>query len=271
MPSRKEECRRVGANVRTKARNVTSLAEGKRRYGANFKFATVTGLVVEVFVPSKRSGRQTSLRVDWDVGSENRRKEVKIWDIQGVENVQLPTCTKQRGPQECYVPDVGDSVQSTFELEVEGENAVLDRLIQSSPDAVWSHHMKWVENQIRISLNGLVLTRLWSVTNVHEMKIAENSGVSGLTPYDYFLWMFQCPTCKNLYHLRMCSSNFVDKNMTNCSQEFKFPRTILLMSQFQFGSRRDLWTTESKHKYVPAYKFGNTMPSSKFESLRRNI
>ena len=171
MSSRKEECRQIRSNIRTKATNVTSLAECKRRYGTNFKVATVTGVVIEVVVPPKGSGKQASLRVDWDVGSEKRSKDVKISNIQVVQNVQLPTRTKERGTQERHVPDVSASIQSTFVLEGEGENAVRDRHIQSPTDLVWSHNMKWVGNQIVISLNGLVPTPLWSVTNIHQMKI----------------------------------------------------------------------------------------------------
>ena len=190
MSSRKEECRRIGANVRTKTTNVTSLAECKRRYGTNFKVATVTGVVVEVVVPPKGSGKQTSLRIDWDVGNEKSKKEVKIRNIQVVEKMQLPTSTKETGTQKRYVPAVGASVKSAFELEGEKENAGRDRHTQSRPDVVWSHNMKWVEKQIRTPLNGMVPTRLSSVTNVHGMKITENSGVSSLSPYNYFLWMF---------------------------------------------------------------------------------
>ena len=64
MSSRKEEWNRIGANVRTKATNLTSVDECKRKYGTNFKVATVTGVVFEVVVPPKGSGSQTSLRVD---------------------------------------------------------------------------------------------------------------------------------------------------------------------------------------------------------------
>ena len=59
--------------------------------------------------------------------------------------------------------------------------------------------------------------------------------------------------------------------MRNGSEALKFLRTILLMSLFYFGSRRNLCTTDSKHKYVPASKLGNIMHFSMFESMRGNI
>ena len=64
------------------------------------------------------------------------------------------------------------------------------RHVQSPPDVVWSVYMKWVENQIRISLNGLVPTRPWIVTNVHGMKITGKYVVSSLTPFEHLLRMF---------------------------------------------------------------------------------
>ena len=131
--------------------------------------------------------------------------------------------------------------------------------------------MKWVENKIRIPLNGLVPTRLWSMTNVHGKKIAENPGVSGLTPYVYFLWMFRMSHLQKIARFTNVQLSFQGQNMKNGSELFKFLGTILLMSRFQFGSRRDLRTTESKRKYFPVPNFGNMIPFSRFDTLLGTI
>ena len=68
MSTNRSKCREIGAVVRTKATNVTSVAECKRKYGSNFKIATMTGEVVNVIVPQKGSRKQTSLKVDWTIG-----------------------------------------------------------------------------------------------------------------------------------------------------------------------------------------------------------
>ena len=70
----------------------------------------MTGVVVEIVVPRKGSGKQNSLRVDWDDRCEKGRKEVKICNIQVIENAQQPTHTKEHGTQERYVPAVGVSL-----------------------------------------------------------------------------------------------------------------------------------------------------------------
>ena len=70
--------------------------------------------MVEVVVPPKGSGEQTSLGFDWDVVSGKRRKEVKICNIQVVENVQLRMCTEESRTQELHVPDLGASVRSNY-------------------------------------------------------------------------------------------------------------------------------------------------------------
>lgn len=62
MPSRKAECRRIGANVRTRATNVTLRFDCERRYGPNFKVATMIVVVVEAVAPPIGSGKKTLLR-----------------------------------------------------------------------------------------------------------------------------------------------------------------------------------------------------------------
>lgn len=82
---------------------------------------------------------------------------MKIYNLQVVGKVQLPTCTKENETQERHVPAVGAGVKNTFELEVEGENAVCDRNTQSRPDVLWPHNQKRVEIQIRILFNDRLL------------------------------------------------------------------------------------------------------------------
>ena len=44
------------------------------------------------------------------------------------------------------------------------------------------------------------------MTNIHGMKITENSGVSGLTPYDRFLWMFTMSRLKEIVVIYECAA-----------------------------------------------------------------
>ena len=92
--------------------------------------------------------------------------------------------------------------------------------------------MKWFENQIRIPLNGLIPTRLWIVTNAHGMKIKENRGVNGLTPYEIFLLMFPMSHLQKIMSFTNPKLSFHRQNMTNGSKVLKFLGTILLMSRF---------------------------------------
>ena len=57
-------------------------------------------------------------------------------------------------------------------------------------------------------------------------------------------------------------------SLTNGSEILKSLGSVVLISRFQFATRRDLWISESNYKYVPAPKFENIMALGRFESLR---
>ena len=77
MSTNRSKCRKIGAVVRMSATTMTSAAECKRKYGFNFKFATVTGAVVDVIVTPKGTRKQTFVesRLDLWIGKEEKGSE----------------------------------------------------------------------------------------------------------------------------------------------------------------------------------------------------
>ena len=52
------------------------------------------------------------------------------------------------------------------------------------------HGAEWVERDFRFFPNGVVSRQYWPVRYVTGKIIVENHGTTGLSPYDYFSWMF---------------------------------------------------------------------------------
>ena len=138
-------------------------------------------------------------------------------------------------------------------------------------DRITVHGIEWIECHVRFSLNGIVPRRYWSVTPENGSGIAENQGATGLTPYNYFSWMFP------MSHLR----TFVDqinlklarhaKQVTSSSEILNFFGVLVLMTRYEYGDRHNLWSTTSSSKYVTAPNFTRIMPRHRFESLGQCI
>ena len=58
------------------------------------------------------------------------------------------------------------------------------------------------------------------------------------------------------------------KNYTMAGEIVKFFGVLLLVTQYEFGSRASLWSNTSTNKYIPAPSFGQTgMPQKQFDDL----
>ncbi len=261
MTLKKAACREIGALVKAKAICVTSVSECKRRFGTRFNTEFVTGVVKEVIVPPKGSGKQTSLRVEWSLGDELKSKEVKICNIQ-LCHAQQDTAASTTGP---VTGDADDNVDQSERTTVQ------DAVTNPSKDVITVHNTPWVESEISQSLNGTVLRRNWYVSHASGQRIMENESIAGLTPYDYFTWMFPMHHLEHIVTLTNAQLVYHQKSVTNGSEILKFFGTIVLMSRFEFGPRRDLWNSVSKNKYISAPNFGQIMPYHRFESLRTCI
>lgn len=261
MAPRSFGCRKIGAIVRGKMTAVTSTAECKRRFGINWKSATVTGTVVQVVTPPKGSGKQASVVVDWNIGSETKRKEVKIMNVR----LEPP-------------PIVTPMPNSAEETESEDEELVADIAIFGNNDEVtpptdkaYVHGMEWSEKEIRLPLNGYIVQLPWKVRHVTGQNLGENQGTNGFTPFTYFTWMFPMSHLGSIVTLTNVNLNRNGKLATTASEILRFMGVIVLMSRYEFGRRRDLWATSSDNKYIPAPNFGKIMAQHRFHTLRANI
>lgn len=262
MPPRSAGCRRIGAIVQTKATAVTNVTDCKRRFGINWKTATVTGVVTNIITHPKGSRKQASLVVDWNIGDDVKRKEVKI------TNICLPTnppgSSANAGGQE--TEDEEDNQSPVDEVSTEN-----NAHIPLSSDEVDAHGLLWKKQNITSHLNGYVIAKLWEVKNITGDSIGEHCARTGMTPYDYFTWMFPMSHIAKIVTLTNINLLKDRCAVTDASEILRFIGVLVLMSRFEYGPRADLWKTTSENKYIPAPNFGRFMTQYRFTKLRSSI
>jgi hypothetical protein len=88
---------------------------------------------------------------------------------------------------------------------------------------------------------------------------------------DYFLQMF--PPKELSLIVRLPSVRLLADNEpgTTKGEILKFFGVLLLITRFEFGSRRSSRATKAPSKYIPAPKIGEAMPRHRFDTLRKNI
>ena len=85
---------------------------------------------------------------------------------------------------------------------------------------------------------------------------------------EYFLMLFPPEQLQLILQLTNNELAMVRKNYTMAGVIVKFFGVLLLVTQFEFGSRASLWSNMSTNKYIPAPLFGLTgMPQKWFDDL----
>ena len=278
MVTKNDARREVGSIVKAKASVVTSVAECKRLYGMLWKTTLVTGVVMRVVTPPKGTGKHTSVVAEWTVGSFKKVKEVKLVNVKLHQNVchakvpaEVPPLVTESN-NETASGDTNQGTQEQISVPSIPERTTMPRHdVHQAEERITVHGVEWMERDVRLPLNGIVPRRYWSVTHVTGSRIAENQGATGLTPYDYFSWMFPMSHLRTIVDQTNLNLARHAKQVTSPSEILKFFGVLVLMTRYEYGDRRNLWSTTSSSKYVTAPNFTRIMPRHRFESLRQCI
>ena len=85
---------------------------------------------------------------------------------------------------------------------------------------------------------------------------------------EYFLMLFPPEQLQLILQLSNTELAMARKNYTTAGEIVKFFGVMLLVTQFEFGSRASLWSNVTTNKYIPAPWFGLTgMPQKQFDDL----
>ena len=277
MPLRKKNDgrREIGAQVQAKAIAVTSASECKRLYGTLWKSQMVTGTVKRVVTPPAGSGKQTSLVCNWIISSVTKTKEVKLVsvtlpeDCRGNTNSHSMEATEVSGMS---LPQNSSAIlhSASHEQDTSAGRTTGETSPATTQSAVFvtSHGTHWIPRDIRLPLNGSVPRKYWAVSNVAGMRVSEDQGINDMTPLSYFQWMFPMSYLGAIVTLTNQELSRRGKNVTTATEILRFFGVLVLLSWYEFGPRRGLWSATSPYKYIAAPNFTRIMPSHRFEILR---
>ena len=277
--SKSSDPRRViGAHVYAKASIVTSDSECKRLFGSLWKKTTVNGIVKHVVVPPRGSGKQTSLIIKWNINGSSKTKEVKLMNVRIQQTtpssssalVQPSTSTSSI---EAVIPSENTAETTNDQTEI-GNTQVVSAAPHEQAEreeGVTCHGLRWIEADVNDQINGGVPHKHWWVSHITGARITEGHGVNGLSPYDYFMWMFPISHLGEIVAYTNIRLARMGKTYTTSAEILKFFGVLILLTRFEFGSRRDLWLTKSKSKYIAAPDFSRFIARHRFDTIRSCI
>ena len=85
------------------------------------------------------------------------------------------------------------------------------------------------------------------------------------------MWMFPVTHLEKIMTFTDIKLSELGQACTSSSEILKFFGTLILLTRYEFGNRRQLWLSTSKNKYIAAPDFARIMPRYRFDTLRSCI
>ena len=137
--------------------------------------------------------------------------------------------------------------------------------------AAMVHDQEWFVDDpaTKLPVNGNYHSRNWAVkTRMGYMLGCGGDHQNSYSYLEYFLMLFPPEQLQLILQLTNNELAMARKNYTTAGEIVKFFGVMLLVTQFEFGSRASLWSNVTTNKYIPAPSFGLTgMPRKWFDDL----
>ena len=292
----------VGARVNVRAILISNPAECKRRYGSNHSKKVVGGTVVDVEIkPSSTAGgrAQTFIKANWELGggtiktaSANVRSVYPgeppatapplappappLAPAGGAAASASASASASRGAASGSTASGGAATGSTASGSTASGSTASGAAAGPAPAATAEptlepHGRKWVADDAasKRPINGEVAYRDWYLKTPVGDKLGPGSDpLATRSRLEYFQLLFPPPAMSLILTETNIQLQQKNKRTTTEGEIVKFFGLWILMTRYEFGERRSLWSTTSQHKYVPAPKFGMTgMSRDRFEVL----
>jgi hypothetical protein len=145
----------------------------------------------------------------------------------------------------------------------------------SIPTVVLVNETEWYLDvaATRVSINNNVPFRNWGFrTSVGDI-IGEESDLSRrFSRLDYFLLSFPPAQLREMVRLTNIELTQDGKRETSAGEILKYMGIIVLMTQFEFSERAELWSKNAPSKYKLAPAFGRTgMSRNRFDDLHKSV
>ena len=133
------------------------------------------------------------------------------------------------------------------------------------------HDQEWFVDDpaTRLPVNGNYHIRHWAIkTRMGYMLRHGGDHQHSYSRLEYFLMLFPPEQLQLILQLTNNELAMARKMYTMAGEIVKFFGVMLLVTQFEFGSRSSLWSNVTTNKYIPAPSFGMTgMPRKQFDDL----
>ena len=123
------------------------------------------------------------------------------------------------------------------------------------------HGTEWCKDEeaIKLPIGGNVAFRDWKLKSANGDVLGAGSDINHkFSRLDYFLMMFPNSHIQKIVMLTNRHLIIANKLRTTIGEILKFFGVLILTTEFEFGSRRSLWSSVAPSKYVPAPCFGKT-------------
>ena len=274
----------VGGICWAKATSVSN--DSRRIYGVDAGKIWLRGTVLEVLSVRAEGAQRSStlVKATYTVG---RVEKVKLLNI-----AQL----KKENPEAAVVPpviptqlqenvgqagssDTPPALQPTVAPVAAGTEGVQEQQSNASSarlPVVTAHDCQWFEGDTELPTNGPFTRRTWRLTCQYtgrEFTPGCDRDNKDVKIIDYFMAVFPSKQLKLMVdetNLKLTTALRPHPRTTK-GEVLKWMGILLLITRFEFGDKRDLWSTKPSSKYVPAANFGEKtgMSRDRFEVLLR--
>jgi Transposase IS4 len=272
----------VGNPVWAKAMHVSR--DCRRIYGSDVDKLWIRGTVLECMTSKADGARRatTLIKASYQVGNGERVKIINIAQLKRddpnpppvVETQPTPppvenTETPQSPATPAAAGDITAAVPQTAQTQTSSTTSSSQRPVATV------HELEWYdeEHATAFPTNGPFPRRTWKLhCQYTDQEFTPGCDPQGkVSTLDYFMAVFPKEQLRMMVeqtsdNLRMNGHPKVTKG-----ELLKWFGILLLVTRFEFGERKELWSTKSRCKYIPAPNFGERtgMTRDRFHTLFR--
>ena len=180
-------------------------------------------------------------------------------------------------------PDLILTIRNDNNLE-EVETELVETIIEpprnpprnlNSRNDVDRHGVIWMTNntEAKRDQNSPIQKKAWGLQTVTgEVLVKDSESGKRMSRLDFFLLMSppsQLTQCTLLSNIAFRKNHIKE---TATGEVLKYFGILILLTKFEFNSRRDLWSNLSNHRYIPTPTIGKTgMPRNRFDQFWQHM